>query len=133
MIKTTFMTAVAAVTMAAVPSMAQDVSSFNQCQSCHVVTSPSGNNIVGRGRTGPNLYGIIGQRAGTVPDFRYGDSIVAAGASGLIWTEENLAAYISDPSGFLQEYTGDGSARSRMSYRTRNGQAEVAAFLAAAR
>ncbi|SOH92685.1 cytochrome c [Monaibacterium marinum] len=133
MIKATFLTAVAAVTMVAAPSMAQDSSSFNQCQSCHVVTSPSGNNIVGRGRTGPNLYGIIGQQAGAVPDFRYGDSIVAAGAAGLVWNEENLAAYITDPSGFLKEFTGDDAARSRMSYRTRSGQAEVAAFLAAAR
>ncbi|RED12086.1 c-type cytochrome [Pontivivens insulae] len=114
------------------PVIAQDASTFRQCQSCHVVTSPDGTNIAGRGRTGPNLYGIIGQQAGTVDGFNYGPSLVAAGEQGLVWTEENLAAYIEDPTGFLREFTGDSSARSRMSYRARSGQAEVAAFLASA-
>ena len=130
MIKKTFLPALAAAALLAAPAVAQDAASFNQCQSCHMVTAPDGTNVAGRGRTGPNLYGIIGRQAGTVDGFRYGDGLVAAGAAGLVWTEENLAEYITDPTTFLREFTGDSSARSRMSYRARSGQAEVAAFLA---
>lgn len=132
-IKMVFIALAAAAMALTAPAIAQDASAFNQCQSCHMVTAPDGRTIAGRGRTGPNLYGIIGRRAGTEPGFRYGESLVAAGASGLVWTQQNLAAYVSDPTGFLQQVTGDSSARSRMSYRARSGQAEVAAFLASAR
>lgn len=130
MLKTTFLTALAAVTMIAAPVSAQDDAAFRQCQSCHMVTTPSGDTIAGRGRTGPNLYGVIGRRAGTDPDFNYGPGLVAAGQAGLVWDQANLAAYVTDPTGFLRAFTGDDAARSRMSYRARSGQAEVAAFLA---
>lgn len=123
----------AGLALTSVPAVAQDASAFRQCQSCHEVTSPDGTNIAGRGRTGPNLYGVIGRQAGTADGFgSYGPALVAAGEAGLVWTEENLAEYIADPTGFLREFTGDSSARSRMSFRARSGQAEVAAFLATA-
>ncbi|QPH52751.1 c-type cytochrome [Pontivivens ytuae] len=126
----TLLPAAAALALLAAPALAQDESSFRQCQSCHQVTAPDGTNIVGRGRTGPNLYGIIGRQAGTVEGFDYGDGLVAAGEAGLVWTEENLAAYITNPTDYIQEFLGDDSTRSRMSFRARSGQAEVAAFLA---
>ena len=131
--KTIMLYAVMAATMLAAPVSAQDVSAFDQCKSCHVVTAPDGRNIAGRGRTGPNLYGIIGQPAGYQPDFNYSPGALAARDAGLVWTQANLAEFLSNPTAFLQDFTGDDSVRSRMSYRMRTGQAEVAAFLASVR
>ncbi|WP_316015159.1 cytochrome C [Roseobacter sp. HKCCA0434] len=128
-----FLIALAAIALSTVPGLAQSPQAFQQCQSCHMVTAPNGATIAGRGRTGPNLYGVIGRRAGSVPGFAYGDSVRAAGQAGLVWTEQNIAQYVSDPTGFLQSFLRDDSARSRMSYRARSGQAEVARFLATQR
>ena len=102
---------------------------FNKCKSCHMIVADDGTEIVKGGRTGPNLYNIIGRKAGTVEDFRYGDSIVAAGEAGLVWNEETFVAYVQDPKGFLAEYLGDSGARSKMSYRLRSGMEDVYAYL----
>jgi cytochrome c len=101
---------------------------FAKCKACHMIEG-GGETIVRGGRTGPNLYGIIGRQAGTVEDFRYGDSLVEAGEKGLVWDEENLAEYVADPRKFLSEYLG-GNARSNMSYKLRDGGDDVAAYLA---
>ena len=102
---------------------------FNKCKSCHMIVADDGTEIVKGGRTGPNLYNIIGRKAATVADFRYGDSIVAAGEAGLVWNEETFVAYVQDPKGFLAEYLGDSGARSKMSYRLRSGMEDVYAYL----
>lgn len=102
---------------------------FNKCKSCHMIVADDGTEIVKGGRTGPNLYNIIGRKAGTVADFRYGDSLVAAGEAGLVWNEETFVAYVQDPKGFLAEYLGDSGARSKMSYRLRSGMEDVYAYL----
>lgn len=102
---------------------------FNKCKSCHMIVADDGTEIVKGGRTGPNLYNIIGRQAGTYEDFRYGDSIVAAGEAGLVWNEETFVAYVQDPKGFLAEYLDDSSVRSKMSYRLRKGMEDVYAYL----
>jgi cytochrome c len=104
---------------------------FNQCQSCHVVRNDEGEVLAGRnGRTGPNLYGVIGRTAGTVEDFRYRPDIVAAGEAGLVWDAASLTAYLQDPNGFLSETLGK-NARSGMAYRVRTEEdaANVVAFI----
>ena len=121
----------------AVPAFAQDIEAgkktFNQCQTCHVVANEAGEVLAGRNaKTGPNLYGIVGRTAGTYPDFAYGDSIVALGASGFAWTAEDLNAYLVDPAKFLKEKSGDDKARSKMVFKLGNEKerADVVAFLA---
>lgn len=107
--------------------------SFNKCQACHVVQNEAGEVLAGKaGKTGPNLFGVMGRQAGSVEGFRYRQSIVDAGAAGLVWTPELVADYLQDPSGFLQEFTGDAGARSGMTFKVRDeDEAEnVAAFLA---
>jgi cytochrome c len=105
-------------------------SGFNKCKSCHMIQADDGTDIVKGGRTGPNLYGIIGRQAGTADGFRYGDSIVAAGAAGLVWDAANLAEYVQDPKKFLQTYLDDKGAKSKMSFKLKDGGADVAAYLA---
>ena len=103
---------------------------FNKCKSCHMVVAPDGTEIVKGGKTGPNLYGVIGRTAGTYPDFRYGDSTVAAGAAGLVWTVENIQQYVPDPAAFLQEVLGDSGAKSKMAKQRVKDLESLAAFLA---
>lgn len=102
-------------------AVARGAEAFSQCQSCHVVRNDAGEVLAGRnGRTGPNLFGVIGRVAGSYPDFRYGDGIVAAGQGGLVWDEASFVAYVQDPTGFLRETTGNNRARGNMSFRVRN-------------
>lgn len=96
---------------------------FRKCKACHAIVSDDGETIVRGGRTGPNLYGIIGRTAGSVEDFRYSDLLAEAGENGLVWDEENLAEYTKDPNAFL-----DG--RSKMTFKLRRGAEDVAAYLA---
>ncbi|WP_112320676.1 c-type cytochrome [Oceanibium sediminis] len=101
---------------------------FRQCASCHVIAN--GDEVLaGRGKTGPNLYGLFGRQAGTVEGFDYGDSIVAAGQAGLEWNEEDFLAYVEDPRSFLQTYLDDKGARSKMSFRLRKGGEDVWAYI----
>lgn len=122
-IAATFMTAATLAT----PAIAQDLSEeaayaadeFRQCATCHVIANEDETLYGRRARTGPNLYCVVGRQAGTYDDFRYGDDIVAAGEEGLVWDEEHLVAYLQDPRAFLQDYTGDSGARSKMTYKVR--------------
>lgn len=107
---------------------------FNrQCVACHVVQDPSGEILAGRNaKVGPNLFGVTGRTAGTVAGFRYGDGMIALGEAGGIWTEDNFAGFVQNPSNWLRETLEDRRARTKMAYRVRNaGHAtDIYAFLA---
>lgn len=107
---------------------------FNrQCSTCHVVENEAGEILAGRAaQVGPNLYGVVGRAPGTYPEFEYGDSMVEYGATGAVWAEENLTAYMQDPTDFLRTALEDRRARSKMAYQLRDPQdaADVYAFLA---
>ena len=91
---------------------------FNKCQTCHVVADADGNVLAGKSsKTGPNLYGMPGRVAGTYPEFKYGDSIVALGQTGFVWDEESFVTYVADPAAFLKEKTGDKTAKTKMSFK----------------
>jgi len=107
--------------------IAKGESDFKKCKACH--TLANGDDVIIKGgRTGPNLYGMVGRTAGTVEGYKYGDSIVAAGEAGLVWTQDLLVEYVADPKGFLKEFTGDSGARSKMSFKLKNGE-NIAAYL----
>ena len=102
---------------------------FNKCKACHAIVSDSGETIVKGGKTGPNLYGVVGRTAGTYEDFRYGDDIVAAGEAGLVWDEESFTTYVQDPRAFLQDTLDDKKAKSKMSFKLKKGGEDVFAYL----
>lgn len=103
---------------------------FKKCKSCHMVVSPEGDVIMKGGKTGPNLYGVIGRAAGIQEDYKYSKSLAAAGEAGLIWNEENLAEFIKDPKAFLKAELDDSKAKSKMSFKLKKGGEDVAAYLA---
>jgi cytochrome c len=116
----------------ATPAFAQDAArgeaEFRKCKSCHSIIAPDGTAIVKGGKTGPNLYGVIG-RPVAATDFAYGAGIKAAGATGAVWDDASLAAYLQNPAAWLQAITGDPSARSNMTFKLGKGGADVAAYL----
>lgn len=74
---------------------------FRKCATCHKV-GPDAKNA-----NGPVLNGVIGRAAGTAPEYGYSELNKAAGAAGLVWTEEAIFEYLADPSPFLKKFLTD--------------------------
>ncbi|MBK5947822.1 MFS transporter [Rhodobacter veldkampii DSM 11550] len=68
---------------------------FKTCASCHKIGEGAKN------ATGPIMTGIVGRQAGTIEGFKYSKPMQEAGAGGLVWTPDNIAAYLRDPKGFV--------------------------------
>lgn len=93
---------------------------FNKCKSCHMIVSDAGDTIVKGGRTGPNLYGVMGRVPGSVDGFKYGKDLVAAGANFADgWDEATFVEYVQDPRGWLRATLDDSKAKSKMSFKLR--------------
>ena len=65
---------------------------FNRCKICHTI-EPGGRNIVG-----PNLHGIFGRKAGSLPNFAYSPALRE---SGVVWDDDTLTKYLRDPKEFI--------------------------------
>jgi cytochrome c len=63
-----------------------------QCSSCHTL------NKGGAAGVGPNLYGILGQKAFSQPGFSYSDAVKSK--AGVPWTEDSLSDWLENPQGF---------------------------------
>ncbi|MCP9481223.1 c-type cytochrome [Shimia sp. CNT1-13L.2] len=129
--KTLFAVAAATIAFAA-PAFAEGDAAkgekaFKKCKACHTIVSPEGETIYKGGKTGPNLYGVIGRAVGS-EDFKYGAGLVEAGEAGVVWTEELVAAYVADPKAWLKD--NGYAAKSKMSFKLKKGGADVAAYLA---
>lgn len=134
--KTSLIATLAVVALAA-PAFAGDAAKgekeFKKCKACHTIEAPDGTAIVKGGKTGPNLYGVVGKPAAYQEGFKYKDSIkeFAAKNPDFVWTEEELATYMTNPSEWLEAKLG-GEAKSGMSHKQKKDQADIAAYLAAA-
>lgn len=134
--KKTLFAPLAAATFAAfaMPAAAQDAAAgekeYRKCAACHAIVAPDGTVVQRGGKTGPNLYGIVGRQAGSEEGFRYKASLVALGESGFVWDEASIAEYVVDPAGFLKAKLNDPSASSGMAKQNLKNPADVAAFLA---
>ena len=103
---------------------------FRKCKACHAIVDDEGEAIVRGGKTGPNLYNVVGRQAGSDPEFnRYSDTIVELGEEGLVWTPEELAAYIPNAREYLQEKSGDSSVRSAMTPQRLDSVDDMVAYL----
>lgn len=131
--KTSIIAALAATTLA-LPALAQDAANgekeFRKCKACHMIQSPDGSDVVKGGKTGPNLYGVVGRKAGTYEGFKYSDALLKLGEAGEVWTQDDLAHYITDPNKYVEDKVGDKSLKTKMTFKMAKGQADVVAFLA---
>jgi cytochrome c len=59
----------------------------NACRTCHTIKE-------GDNRPGPNLYTIIGRKAGSLPDYSYSSAMKGAD---FVWDEEKLGHFIASP------------------------------------
>ena len=59
----------------------------NACRTCHMVRE-------GDNRLGPNLYRIVGRKAGSLPDYAFSGAMKQAG---FVWDEEKLDRFIANP------------------------------------
>jgi cytochrome c2 len=71
---------------------------YKWCGFCHNLTKED------RGKApkvGPNLWGIFGQKAATVPNFHYSEALATARDRGLVWNDQTIAQYVADPHKFV--------------------------------
>lgn len=85
--------------VAGAPTRAQDVSAGERlfkrhCGICHIAEKDSTRRL-----QGPNLFGLVGRKAGTVEGFRYSE---ANKKSGIVWSAETLDPYLADPRGVIK-------------------------------
>lgn len=67
---------------------------FERCAYCH---DPLPNAPI----AAPDLAGVFGRPAGSVPGYKYSDAMKAKNLEGLIWTEENLHQFVRSPKAFV--------------------------------
>ena len=76
----------------AVDLVAAGEDAFQSCTGCHSVDPD------GRSAAGPNLYGVIGRRAGSLDSYSYSDAFAA---SDIVWDEASLDGFLADPTGYI--------------------------------
>ncbi|MEH6726411.1 MAG: c-type cytochrome [Hyphomicrobiales bacterium] len=69
---------------------------FKKCKACHQLGEGAQN------RSGPILTGVVGNTAGAVDGFKYSKPMKAAAEGGLIWTAEELAAFLAKPKKYMK-------------------------------
>ena len=60
------------------------------CGVCHVAAAD------GPPRQGPNLFGVVGRKAGEVAGFKYSEAF-SKGSGGIAWDEGTLDRWLADP------------------------------------
>ncbi len=63
---------------------------FQKCGACHT-------SVPGVHGLGPSLVGVVGNRPGQAPGFRYSKGMVAFAESGAVWNAATLDAFLTRP------------------------------------
>ncbi|PRD38757.1 cytochrome C [Gemmobacter lutimaris] len=131
--KLTLTAALATLALAA-PAFAGDAAKgeadFKKCKACHMIVAPDGTEIQKGGKTGPNLYGVVGRPAASAEGFKYSNALIKLGEAGEVWTEEDIAHYVADPNKYVDEKTGDKTLKTKMTFKLTKGGEDMAAYLA---
>ncbi len=65
---------------------------YKRCRACHTLGEGE------RNKVGPNLWQVFGRTAGSREDFNYS---AAMAASGVVWSDDTMSAYIEKPSQYM--------------------------------
>lgn len=65
---------------------------FQTCTGCHSVDPD------GRSAAGPNLYAVIGRKAGSLEGYSFSDAFAA---SDITWDAAELDGFLADPAGYV--------------------------------
>ena len=63
---------------------------FKKCMACHTVTDKTN-------KVGPHLVGVVGRKVAVVEGYSYSDSMKEYAATGTVWDDEALDAYLENP------------------------------------
>ncbi len=99
---------------AAGPGLAADLERgervFKRCAACHSLTAD------GSQENGPTLYQVFGRQAGAAPGYElYSEPMTA---SGIVWTEETMDAFLAKPKQVVENNTMNFSALRKKADRT---------------
>ena len=88
---------------------------FKKCAVCHQAEKNAGKKV------GPNLWGIVGRKKGTIEGFKFSAALKNAGGT---WKEADLDGYIESPKKFLP-----GSRMAFAGLRKAQARADLIAYL----
>ncbi|WP_254063449.1 c-type cytochrome [Rhodanobacter sp. L36] len=79
----------------------------SECAECHSVKQ-------GRNKKGPSLFGIVGRKAASLPDYNYSDALRSH--TDWVWTADKIHSYLSQPAkqadpGTKMKYDGLSNAK----------------------
>ena len=90
---------------------------FKKCMACHTVNDKAN-------KVGPHLVGIVGRPVASVEGFSYSEDMKANGATGAVWDEAALMAYLENPKAVV--------AKTKMAFaglKKEDERADLIAFL----
>ena len=77
----------------AMGDMAHGEKVFKKCTACHMIAAD------GKNKIGPNLWGVIGRKAGSISDYKYSKAMVAYAKE---WTFEEMNSYLIKPQAYIK-------------------------------
>ena len=66
---------------------------FKKCAACHMIVAD------GKNKIGPNLWGVIGRKAGSIGDYNYSKAMVAYAKE---WNFEEMNSYLIKPQAYIK-------------------------------
>jgi nitrite reductase (NO-forming) len=90
---------------------------FRKCQACHSIDA-------GANKVGPSLAGVVGRKAGALPDYLYSSALQQ---SEVVWDEASLDAFLAAPSKFVP-----GTKMTFVGLKQAEDRASVIAYMQAA-